>query len=131
MYTQTRWAWGTEEPSALERCVAPRLTPSWWLLRVALLVLCCFLLLNCITLFFFLVPLQLGRALSALVYVPQALKHDPLHFVVGCIVCMVASKGLYQRLPRWEKVKEAAGAVKALPLSVVYQGEYSTTVRAA
>jgi len=90
---------------------------------VAALVAACFLILNCITLFFLLVPLQLGRALSALVYVPQVLRHDPLHFVVGCIACMVGGKMLYQRLPRWEKVKEVAGAVKGLPLGVIYQGE--------
>jgi len=118
----TRWAWATEEPSALERSVAPRLTPTHWWLRCAALVVICFLLLHLAALFFLVVPLALGRGLSALVYVPKGIRHDPLHFVVGCMVCVSVVNGVLARLPKWETVKETVAGVRGLPMGLIYHG---------
>ena len=127
---QTRWAWATEEPSALERSVAPRLTPTHWWLRCAVLVVICFLLLHLAALFFLVVPLALGRGLSALVYVPKGIRHDPLHFVVGCMVCVSVVNSVLARLPKWEKVKETVAGVRGLPMGLIYHGECDVEVLA-
>lgn len=81
-----RWAWINETPSAIERNVAPRVIPSHWLLRTCLLVGISWCLSIVIALFLMVVPLQIGRSLSQLIYVPVAWQHDPLHFIVGLFV---------------------------------------------
>lgn len=85
------------------------------------LVLLCYFSLNLVALFFVTVPLPLGRALSALVYLPTVFRHDPMLFVVGCIFFAQVCSGFYQRIPNWETCKEAWAAFMGLSVSVVLQ----------
>lgn len=91
-HNSTRWAWGTEEPSHLEKNVAPRVVPTYWLLRVLVLCFCSWILLVMIALFILIVPLSLGRMLSVGIQAPVFLRHDPLNFVVGCILLQYGFK---------------------------------------
>jgi hypothetical protein len=81
--SQTRWAWGTEEKSALELNVAPRVNPTFHMVRVAALVLCVWAIINGIVLTLIAVPIPLGRLVLSALCVPTMLRHDPLHFIVG------------------------------------------------
>lgn len=87
--------------------MAPQLVPKYWLFRTVLLVLICTLIINGITLFLMAVPLPLGRALMKLIGAPQFLYHDPLHFVVGCVVCATSARTVHQRAPPLSKLKLA------------------------
>lgn len=91
-HNSTRWAWGTEEPSHLEKNVAPRVVPSYWLLRVLALCFCSWVLLVIVALFILIVPLSLGRMISVGIQAPVFLRHDPLNFVVGCILVQYGIK---------------------------------------
>lgn len=93
-----------------------------------MLVTICFLLLHLAALFFLVVPLALGRGLSALVYVPKGIRHDPLHFVVGCMVCVSVVNSVMARLPKWETVKETVMGVRSLPMGLIYHGECDVEV---
>ncbi|KAJ1438831.1 hypothetical protein B484DRAFT_444328, partial [Ochromonadaceae sp. CCMP2298] len=90
----TRWAWGAEEPSSVERNVAPRIPPAYWLPRVLCLLLFCWVGVNAFCLFLLLVPLPLGRAVVALLRVPVCLRHDPLCFLLGCGVSFALVRGV-------------------------------------
>eukprot|EP01038_Epipyxis_sp_PR26KG_P004296 gene4296-6091_t len=82
----SRWAWGTEEPSALEKNVAPRVIPSYWLLRCALLLTISITLINIITTAGVVTPLIIGRQIYSISQIPSWLCHDPICFVVGYFV---------------------------------------------
>lgn len=85
---QTRWAWGREEISQLEKNLAPRVIPTYCLARV--LVLCCLswllLILNTITIT--LVPVMMGRTFFSLAQFPLKVQHDPVAYIVGACVCL-------------------------------------------
>lgn len=86
--------------------MAPQVVPVDWLPRTAVLVLLCTAIINAITLFLLAVPLLLGRALVRFVCVPQCLHHDPLHFVLGCVACILSVRTVYKYTPSWSKVKQ-------------------------
>ena len=84
---QTRWAWGTEEPSQLERQVAPRQAPSFCMLRCAVLICVTWCLLACITVSCTLLPVVLGRIAHLVTQlVPAGLTHDPACYLVGLMI---------------------------------------------
>eukprot|EP01036_Dinobryon_divergens_P022078 gene22078-30313_t len=85
--SSTRWAWGNEEPSQLERLVAPRLAPSYCMLRCAVLICVTWCLLACITVSLTLLPVVLGRIAHLVTQlVPMSLAHDPACYVIGLMV---------------------------------------------
>lgn len=83
---KTRWAWGTEEPSFVEKNVAPRIIPKNWMFILLSILLITWFLVSSFVLFLFIVPLTIGRSLLYYIMFPTILSHDPLSFVVGLIV---------------------------------------------
>jgi hypothetical protein len=85
---QTRWAWGREDISQLEKNLAPRVIPTYCLLRV--LVLCCmsWMLLILNTIAITLVPVMMGRMFFHTAQIPQRVQHDPVAYIVGACVCL-------------------------------------------
>lgn len=83
-HTSTRWAWGPEEPSQLERNVAPRVAPTYCFLRCTLLIIASWLLMATTTLCCTLLPVVLGRlSQHCSEMVPARLMHDPVSYVLG------------------------------------------------
>lgn len=87
---QTRWAWGREDISQLEKNLAPRVIPTYCLLRV--LVLCCmsWMLLILNTIAITLVPVMMGRMFFHTAQIPQRVQHDPVAYIVGACVCLTS-----------------------------------------
>ena len=88
--SQGRWAWGLEEPSQLEKDLAPRDTPSHWLARTIILTLLSWSLLILNTLALTIVPLMTGRALFSVAQVPLWIQHDPISYITGLCACFMA-----------------------------------------
>jgi hypothetical protein len=78
-----RWAWLNEEPSTLEKNIAPRVKPTYWLLKTLVLIIISLTLLHCLVLCIFIVPVSVGRGLFQMLYIPRSLNHDPLCFIIG------------------------------------------------
>jgi hypothetical protein len=112
----TRWAWGTEEPTDLEKSVASRKIPTYWMPRTFLLALFSWLLLICTTLALTIVPLLTGRTIVWVVELPLWIHHDPVSYVVGLCVCSFLTsccRGLSSR-----RVKGLRKAFLKMPFSV-------------
>lgn len=119
---QSRWAWGTEEPSAVEKNVAPREFPDNWVPRLALLLLICWALVNCFTLFLLTVPIPLGRSALSLIYYPKFLHHDPLYFVLGCSITAAVVGWVSERMPKQSRRVELWNRLLQVRLRAVQQG---------
>jgi len=82
----TRWAWGTETPSDVEKTIAPRVVPTYWFLRICVLILATWIFLVVGMVFLLIGPLSLGRLLFKYLDLPSFLRHDPLLFVLGAFI---------------------------------------------
>jgi hypothetical protein len=111
-------------PSAAEKNVAPRVIPADWLPRVVLLVLVCWGLANALTLFLFLVPVPLGRAALGLIYYPVYFRHDPLHFLVGCLLAATAASAVVTRIPRPDRWAVQWRRITGISSQVVLHGTW-------
>lgn len=88
--TQTRWAWGPEEQSELEKNLAPREVPTHWLARTILLSIFSWMLLILNTLALTLLPIMTGRSIFYLLQLPIYVQHDPISYIIGACVCVTA-----------------------------------------
>merc|ERR1712196_265077 len=79
----TRWAWGLEEASDVEKRLAPRSAPTYCSLRIAALILLSFVALNILILMTTVLPLFLGRLVMSNIWFLEWYKHDPFHFFIG------------------------------------------------
>jgi len=104
----TRWAWGGEEATDLERSVAPRVAPSWWLPRLAVALSLSWLLVVAVILSLTALPLLAGRAFFWLL-VPAWSVHDPVSFVCGVAIC-----GACVALMRRVSFRSVRGLARAL-----------------
>ena len=93
-YDDTRWAWGNEPVSDLERSVAPRARPSLCGMRLVILLVASWVGILLLVGSFLLLPLLLGRAGFALLRVPVQFYHDPFAFALGAGICWTAHKWL-------------------------------------
>eukprot|EP01034_Spumella_vulgaris_P021637 gene21637-27677_t len=114
-----RWAWGTEQPSELELSVAPQLKPSLWILRCIVLLIASWTTIAASTLGALLVPLCAGRALFRAAQVPEWVVHDPLCFLVGCVMCASAAT-LVAEFRKMDVLKHAV-SITMLPQAVVWK----------
>jgi E3 ubiquitin-protein ligase MARCH6 len=96
----SRWAYIGEEPSLVEQNVAPRVVPTYWLIRTIALVTVSCTLVVLIVLFVITVPLAIGRLLTHLLCIPQIFYHDPLHYFLGVFVVKIALD-LFEMTPAW------------------------------
>jgi len=133
-HQSTRWAWGSEEPSSLERHVAPRVIPKNWFSLLAIIIIQSWTLLICITILILVVPLNVGKVLLHFSLFPSRLSHDPLCFILGSVACLfalvfgvrVAQRMLYTQLLlpsilRQLKVNVALQGLKVMCLYFVVQ----------
>lgn len=119
---QTRWAWGTEEPSDAERNVYPRTVPSDWLPRTVVLVLLCWAIVNALTMYLLCVPIPLARKVLSLLHYPEAFQHDPLNFAVGLTISASVVHGIYRRVPRADRWTAIWQSFLAMPVSTLQYG---------
>ena len=80
----SRWAHGDEPKSQVEKDLAPRFVPDGWALRVWALCLASWVLTLALFIAAALVPVALGRLVTATLRVPVQYRHDPIHLVLGC-----------------------------------------------
>lgn len=123
--TTTRWAWGTEAPGPLERTVAPQQRPPMVLLRVLLLLAASWGILAGAGLFFAFVPLLLGRQLLASMQFPHWMLHDPICFVLGCMLCSLLRSAVPATLAPRRRLQLLAAylrSVRSMPRPVFVIG---------
>jgi hypothetical protein len=121
MCFQTRWAWGTEEPTALERNVAPRKTPSFWVLRVLVLIALSWMLLVVTILGGTIFPVLLGRFIVWSLQVPSWLVHDPICFVAGAFV--ISEGANVVKALRSRRGRGLRKAAHKIPVKALLKGE--------
>ncbi len=78
-----RWAYGEEAKSHVEVSLAPRFVPSFWLLRLLLLMSISWIVLTHIILLFTIGPIVVGRIITQALRFPIQYQHDPLCYVFG------------------------------------------------
>ena len=96
----SRWAWGGEEKSAVERGVLERRIPSFWLIRLLALCLITWLLLTTMILCVAFVPMLTGRFVFLIVQLPLWMVHDPACFIIGAAVNYYVVRSLSKLLSR-------------------------------
>lgn len=84
----SRWAWGTETKSSLQKNLAPHTLPKHWEWRLAGIVLLTWIIIIFSVLFLVVVPVSIGREVQSLLRVPSYLRHDPMGFLIGTGVCL-------------------------------------------
>lgn len=102
--------------------VAPQVAPRLWLLRCVALVALSWTATTILSLVLFLVPLSLGRLLFRVAQVPLWLVHDPLCFMVGCIMC--ASAATLVAEVRKMDVGRHVASLWMLPPAVILKGQF-------
>jgi len=80
----SRWAHGDERKSQVEKDLAPRFVPDHWALRVWVLCSASWLLTLVLFIAAALMPVALGRLMTATLRLPVQYRHDPIHLVLGC-----------------------------------------------
>ena len=123
---KTRWAWGREEISQLEKNLAPRVIPTYCLLRV--LMLCCmsWMLLILNTIAITLVPIMMGRMFFHTAQIPQRVQHDPVAYIVGACVCLTSvtvTRSFALICLNAQKVKGLIKSAVSIPLQATLRSE--------
>jgi hypothetical protein len=90
---------------------------------VVLLVLICWCIANALTLFLFLVPVPLGRAALGLIHYPVYFRHDPLNFLLGCLLSAMAASAVVSRIPRPDRWAVQWRRLTGISSRVVLQGK--------
>lgn len=136
---QGRWAWGREKKSVVEEAIAHRVdffgrnkaSVSYWAVWVKLIFMffSAWLSTTCFICISLICPLAFGRTLYHILQVPQAYVHDPLAFVVGCLIFFPVARcigrwslsgenSLMQRLFSWLRSYRRPPSAKARLLLV-------------
>mmetsp|Transcript_1936 Transcript_1936/g.3073 ORF Transcript_1936/g.3073 Transcript_1936/m.3073 type:complete len:1099 (+) Transcript_1936:22-3318(+) len=79
----TRWSWNASHATELELSVAPRTYPSFWILRLFLMLIVCWLVVVVASFTIAVLPLSVGRLVAYLLLVPHSYIHDPVCILVG------------------------------------------------
>eukprot|EP00602_Paraphysomonas_sp_CaronLab_P005391 CAMPEP_0185020942 /NCGR_PEP_ID=MMETSP1103-20130426/3590_1 /TAXON_ID=36769 /ORGANISM="Paraphysomonas bandaiensis, Strain Caron Lab Isolate" /LENGTH=969 /DNA_ID=CAMNT_0027552163 /DNA_START=333 /DNA_END=3242 /DNA_ORIENTATION=+ len=88
----TRWAWNASQATDLERLVAPRVFPSFFIIRILLVVAVCWLAVVLASAAITILPLSLGRLMAYLLLIPQAYIHDPVCILIGYLVIFTSRR---------------------------------------
>ncbi len=111
----SRWAWGTEEKSAEERLVAPRIYPTYWQLRILLFFVLSWLVIAAGVVGIFFAPVNIGRVVFRVLQLPIWLRHDPLLFIFGIITCISATSTLTSF--NWDSINVCIDKLLSIPKS--------------
>lgn len=126
LFPQTRWAWGPEEQSELEKSLAPREVPTHWLARTILLSFFSWMLLILNTLALTLLPIMTGRILFYLLQLPIYVQHDPISYIIGACVCvaiLTMGQSLFRLCSSSTKMRGIRKAVFQLPRVAVFKSK--------
>ena len=108
-----RWAWGNEEPGAIELQVAPRVcVPSLRWVRIALLVAVSWIAVLVILALCTVFPLLYGRLLLRAMGMPAWTKHDVLAMILGIHEVLSYAQRLWLGLENWwRKLRDPCSGV--------------------
>jgi hypothetical protein len=108
-----RWAWGEEEPGAIELQVAPRVcVPSLRWVRIALLVAVSWIAVLVILALCTVFPLLYGRLLLRAMGMPAWTKHDVLAMILGIHEVLSYAQRLWLGLENWwRKLRDPCSGV--------------------
>lgn len=124
-----RWAWGTEPVSEVQQAVAPRVQPTYWILRIIALLTVTWALLLFSGCTLLLLPIALGRLVWIICRLPTSTIHDPMCITIGLYIVMTtvgifprSLNVLVQRVHRVHITVPANVRIEALHLAVVMFG---------
>ena len=112
-----RWAYGEEAKSHVEVSLAPRFVPSFWLLRLLLLMGISWIVLTHVILLFTIGPIVIGRIITQTLRFPVQYQHDPLCYVLGVKIMWKIGE-FFVRL-KSENVTKAYNALKKVSLYLI------------
>lgn len=112
----SRWSWTDNAKSDVEKSVAPRIFPKYWVFKIIVVLVLQWIFVVCVLGACTIVPVLMGRYMVMdMLQLPRLFHHDPVHFAIGAVMLSTMFHALRNLLKKSDSFMKLVQTISNIP----------------